>query len=492
MAAQYSQWRADALRLINEFEHLAADLGRPDIQQRTRLLTRQLNDGIKRVAVVGAFNAGKTSLINRLIGAPLLPVSPIANTRLITAVLDPSSPFWASDHALPVAVDVIEATGQPPVQVSSRISDHYSRTTEADSVLCVQYAVEAPHTDLIWIDTPGIGIAGSERIVHLMPHLPLADAIIVVLHAIKPLGLEEMDFIQRRMWENGVQNLFFAVNKIDLIPNPTQQQHVLTHVQQKLTDALGQPPRLYLTSTFDDTDSQIDTLRADLLSFLGSETAALALMENTSAKLQNELCEIAMQLRTVARLQDGVDARLNALEQWGDEPTTLEQKPNKLVEGAQIVSELASAIEQQPLTIHTPVTDELAARIPTQPSENAVFISYKREDWEMYVKPLVRQLLDAGLEVWVDQYSIPPGSNWLSEINRALMRCSRLVLCVTPRSLASRHVENEYGYFNAVGKPFFPILCEGESRDLPPTLIMTQFVPYDASGLQRLIALLKH
>jgi GTPase Era involved in 16S rRNA processing len=55
--------------------------------QRAAPHIRQVRCGAPwRVVVIGEFNAGKTTLINALLGEALLPASVVANTRLVTVV----------------------------------------------------------------------------------------------------------------------------------------------------------------------------------------------------------------------------------------------------------------------------------------------------------------------------------------------------------------------------------------------------------------------
>lgn len=116
-----------------------------------------------------------------------------------------------------------------------------------------------------------------------------------------------------------------------------------------------------------------------------------------------------------------------------------------------------------------------------------IFISYSRKDWEQYVSPLVDKLRQANLNIWVDQHLLESGNDWLDEINDALKSCQRMILCVSPDALESRHVKLEYRYFFNHGKLLYPIICR--SAELPAELEALQY--YDYKDLERLITLLK-
>ncbi|MBN1508653.1 MAG: toll/interleukin-1 receptor domain-containing protein [Sedimentisphaerales bacterium] len=73
-----------------------------------------------------------------------------------------------------------------------------------------------------------------------------------------------------------------------------------------------------------------------------------------------------------------------------------------------------------------------------------VFISYAHEDKEI-AKRLVRQLEDAGLEVW-DDSSILPGDNWAEKISQALKESQAMVVLVSAAALDSEWVRREIDF----------------------------------------------
>jgi hypothetical protein len=106
-----------------------------------------------------------------------------------------------------------------------------------------------------------------------------------------------------------------------------------------------------------------------------------------------------------------------------------------------------------------------------------VFISYARANWQKYVLPLVSRLEQEGMFVWVDQYAIRGGDNWLDGINDGLERCQLLILCVTPEALNSPYVKMEYRYFLEEEKPVIPLICE--QTKMLAELRGLQYIPYD-------------
>lgn len=85
-----------------------------------------------------------------------------------------------------------------------------------------------------------------------------------------------------------------------------------------------------------------------------------------------------------------------------------------------------------------------------------IFISYSRKDVD-FARKLAASLSELGAEVWIDVEDIPTGMNWSTAIQQGLDQCEALLLVMSPESMASRNVENEWQYFLDQGKPVIPI-----------------------------------
>ncbi len=86
-----------------------------------------------------------------------------------------------------------------------------------------------------------------------------------------------------------------------------------------------------------------------------------------------------------------------------------------------------------------------------------VFISYSRVD-EAFARRLATDLDRLGAEVWIDVDDIPPGANWSTAIQQGLDTCDALVLIISPDSMASKNVEDEWQYVRDESKAILPVL----------------------------------
>jgi len=88
-----------------------------------------------------------------------------------------------------------------------------------------------------------------------------------------------------------------------------------------------------------------------------------------------------------------------------------------------------------------------------------IFISYSRAD-EKFARDLKRDLEKLGGQVWIDVDDILPGERWGQAIRRGLDQCTVMLVLLSPESMDSRHVEDEWTYFRDQNKPLLPLLLE--------------------------------
>ncbi len=185
------------------------------------------------------------------------------------------------------------------------------------------------------------------------------------------------------------------------------------------------------------------------------------------------------------RIESEIRSKINEI--LSGRPATLEE----IDEFEQILRKLPSEIDvDASYSMESNILLQEIARIRLNrvcQEESKVFISYKRTDWDRYVLPLIQKLEAADISYWVDQYLIEGGDDWLDEINDALRDCDKMVLCVSPESLQSRHVRMEYRYFFNNSKVILPLMCQ--STALPAELQVIQY--FEFTDIEKLVEVLK-
>jgi hypothetical protein len=84
------------------------------------------------------------------------------------------------------------------------------------------------------------------------------------------------------------------------------------------------------------------------------------------------------------------------------------------------------------------------------------FISYAHAD-AAFATRLATALPGLGIEPWIDRDGIHGGARWSSSIQQALNECNVLILVLTPASMASSNVEDEWQYALDKGKPVITV-----------------------------------
>ncbi len=88
-----------------------------------------------------------------------------------------------------------------------------------------------------------------------------------------------------------------------------------------------------------------------------------------------------------------------------------------------------------------------------------VFISYSRKN-KGFARRLAADLDRLGADVWIDVDDIPSGANWCNAIHEGLDSCEVMILVLSPDSMASRNVQDEWQYFRDQGRPLIPVLWQ--------------------------------
>lgn len=106
-----------------------------------------------------------------------------------------------------------------------------------------------------------------------------------------------------------------------------------------------------------------------------------------------------------------------------------------------------------------------------------LFISYSREDRD-FVDGLIRDICEAGFEVWLDREDIRGGAQWRAAITQAIHECSTFLVILSPRSVGSRNVGRELELASDNNRSILPIIYQ-------PCEIPAEF-EYHFAGVQRI------
>lgn len=183
------------------------------------------------IAVFGRVSSGKSSLLNQILGAPVLPVG----VTPITAV-----PTRITAGETPAAV-VRFAEGKPREIVLEQLTAFASEegnpgNTKHVTELLVRFPSPRLHEGFVFIDTPGIGSLANHGEAEALAYLPRCDLGIVLLDSAVALNQEDVNLL-RLLYDAGISALVL-LSKCDLL-SPDDRVRMSRYVEEQLARQAG-------------------------------------------------------------------------------------------------------------------------------------------------------------------------------------------------------------------------------------------------------------
>jgi len=187
---------------------IALEMDDDEVAKDARDLASRVEEGRFHVACVGQFKRGKSTLLNAIVGAPVLPIGVAPVTSAITVLRYGERPTarvsFEDGRCEEVAVDDLGAYVSESKNPENR-----------KGVAAVEVFLPSPllARGLCLVDTPGLGspLGGNTAVTRaFVPHV---DAALVVLGADPPLSGDELDLVAEVATE--VRHLVFVLNKSD-------------------------------------------------------------------------------------------------------------------------------------------------------------------------------------------------------------------------------------------------------------------------------------
>jgi len=202
---QEKKYLTDLYATLSELKRQPADLD-------------ALQDAIVRleelflIVVVGEFNAGKSALINALLGAKILEEGAIPTTTRVTLV---------------------------------RYGDAISQSVSPEDIAQVTYPLELLK-EINIVDTPGTNAVIRKHEELTRDFIPRSDLVLFVTSADRPFTESERQFIEHiREWG---KKIVLVINKRDLLEDDKSVQEVKRFVENNATSILGMTPELFFVS----------------------------------------------------------------------------------------------------------------------------------------------------------------------------------------------------------------------------------------------------
>lgn len=252
-------------RITAALEALATERGRPAF----------------RIAVVGEFNRGKSTLINRLIGRELLPTGPRPVTRVPVTVrgaqADSLRLTWPDGHheMRPLdAGDPWDGLIGPPTAPGPGARGPSSGPVPREPAVVASVAdawLRELGAELV--DLPGVNSGGEEQFEQVRAASAAGDAVLFVVSAVSPLSSTEIRLLQEEVLCRHVPFVAVVVTMLDLVEEEGREE-TMRHLRERLTELPGDLPLLRAPEP-GAGEPELTALRALVEDFAGSSGRAL-------------------------------------------------------------------------------------------------------------------------------------------------------------------------------------------------------------------------
>lgn len=183
------------------------------------------------LVVAGEFKRGKSSIINALLGEPVLPVGVVPLTSVITVVQAgagrTAQALMQDGHSRAIALEQLAELGTEPGNPGN---------VKGVRQIIVDHPSDWLQQGIRIIDTPGIGSPHRHNTEVTRAYLPQADAVLFVASVDQPVSQDELHFLDgiRRHAEK----IFCLLNKVDHLA-PAEQAEALAFATEAIRHALG-------------------------------------------------------------------------------------------------------------------------------------------------------------------------------------------------------------------------------------------------------------
>jgi len=280
---------------------LAEEAGAPEIASDASALADRLAEGRFYVACIGQFKRGKSTLLNALVGQPLLPSGIIPITTAVTVLR------WAP--ALRARVRLERDWHAIPVGDLAAYVSEEQNPANRKGVSLVEVFVPSPllADGMCLVDTPGVGSVIRANSDATREFLPQIDAALVVIGTDPPISGEELALVEETAAQVGT--LLFVLSKADRSTD-AERSEAIAFTRRVLVERLRKDPgpvlqvsaieRLRSGRSSGDWDALEHTLRTLSASVGGALVgqAATRGLERLAQRLAHDLDE---QRRALAR-----------------------------------------------------------------------------------------------------------------------------------------------------------------------------------------------
>ncbi len=368
-------------------------------------VAKSLNEGIFKILVMGVFSAGKSKMINAILGQELLPESIKPCTAVLSYIRN-GVPENTADiiYKRNTTVSCSEAGNISEVNITQQekknisivdfkrefyytLADdrEYKETKSVKRFASIDHTILNIKNSLMdngvqIIDSPGLKNNSNDTRTTLTSFQE-AKAIIYVVSALSQFDVDEREYLEKNFYKKGYNNVFILVNKMDFV-----QQHEIDDVKETIKLSVG--------DIFHDKDGVIDenlySRRVFYLSALNTLNAKLK-----GEKLSNEFYSFEKELEVFLTTDEKCKA----------EYSSAFSKLSSVYKEAKIVADNEIKIREDYINGRLPEQDKIESELQKQRAK----ISIVQKNYDIATVTIQRDMkniidgcFDDVLQTWED------------------------------------------------------------------------------------------
>ncbi len=199
-------------------------------------LREKIENNVFNLVVLGQFKRGKTSLINALLGAEILPTAVVPLTSIAT-ILKYGETFTIKVHFNDGRVIEIDRS-----QITQYVTEKGNPKNEKDvQEVVITYPSSYLKDGVRLIDTPGVGSIYEHNTDVAYRYLPKSDASLFLLSVDQPVSKAELDFLKDV--KEYAHRIFFLQNKADYV-SPEDLDESIAFCKKIIQEYMGREVKI--------------------------------------------------------------------------------------------------------------------------------------------------------------------------------------------------------------------------------------------------------
>lgn len=187
-----------------------------------------------RLLVIGAFNRGKSTLLNALVGETIFPSDLLPTTAVVTEIR----------HGDPRKIEVLDESGASmnlphglrdddlaEILVSLTTQDGKYKADKHTKVRITDPSEYLPR-GLLLVDTPGLESTIKEHDLITKKEIEKADGVLFVTVTDPPVGGPELDFFMAHIKGQHADKTLALLNKVDVLQGPEEVEKLVDHLAE--------------------------------------------------------------------------------------------------------------------------------------------------------------------------------------------------------------------------------------------------------------------